>query len=54
MSGGDSPKIGRRTVLERQTATPSEIAAAVVYLASDSAAFVTGQVLAVEGGTLLA
>ncbi|OHV36612.1 MULTISPECIES: SDR family NAD(P)-dependent oxidoreductase [Pseudofrankia] len=53
-NGGDSPSIGRRTVLERQTATPREIAAAVVYLASDAAAFVTGQILAVEGGTLLA
>jgi 2-hydroxycyclohexanecarboxyl-CoA dehydrogenase len=46
--------IGRRTVLERQTAFPSEIGAAAVYLASDAAAFVTGQVLAVDGGTQLA
>ena len=46
--------IGRRTVLERQTAFPSEIGAAAVYLASDAAAFVTGQVLTVDGGTLLA
>ncbi|MDT3439228.1 SDR family NAD(P)-dependent oxidoreductase [Pseudofrankia sp. BMG5.37] len=46
--------IGRRTVLERQTAMPSEIGAAAVYLASDAAAFVTGQVLAVDGGTQLA
>ena len=39
--------------MQRQTALPSEIGAAAVYLASDAAAFVTGQVLAVEGGALL-
>jgi 2-hydroxycyclohexanecarboxyl-CoA dehydrogenase len=46
--------IARHTVMERQTALPSEIGAAAVYLASDAAAFVTGQVLAVDGGTQLA
>jgi 2-hydroxycyclohexanecarboxyl-CoA dehydrogenase len=46
--------IGRRTNMQRQTALPSEIGAAAVYLASDSAAFVTGQVFAVDGGVLLA
>lgn len=46
--------IGRRTVMDRQTAFPREIGAAAVYLASDAAAFVTGQVLAVDGGTQLA
>jgi NAD(P)-dependent dehydrogenase (short-subunit alcohol dehydrogenase family) len=46
--------IARRTVLERQLASPAEIGAAAVYLASDAAAFVTGQVLAVDGGTQIA
>jgi 2-hydroxycyclohexanecarboxyl-CoA dehydrogenase len=46
--------IGRRTVLERQFAFPAEVGAAVVYLASDAAAFVTGHVLSVDGGTQIA
>jgi len=31
-------------------ATPEEIARAVVFLASDKACFVTGQILAADGG----
>jgi 2-hydroxycyclohexanecarboxyl-CoA dehydrogenase len=46
--------ISRRTVLDRQFAFPAEIGSAAVYLASDPAAFVTGQVLSVDGGTQLA
>ena len=46
--------IARRTVLARPFALPAEIGAAAVYLASDAAAFVTGQVLAVDGGTQIA
>jgi 3-oxoacyl-[acyl-carrier protein] reductase len=38
-----------RTPLGR-TGTPEDMAAAVAYLASDEARFVTGQVLAVDGG----
>jgi 2-hydroxycyclohexanecarboxyl-CoA dehydrogenase len=46
--------MARRTLLDRSFAYPAEIGAAAVYLASDTAAFVTGQVLSVDGGTQLA
>jgi len=45
--------IGRPSAMPRALARPPEIGAAAVYLASDAAAFVTGQVLAVDGGTML-
>jgi 2-hydroxycyclohexanecarboxyl-CoA dehydrogenase len=46
--------MGRQTSLQRQTARPSEIGAAAVYLASDAAEFVTGHILVVDGGVHLA
>lgn len=33
--------------------TPEEVAAAVAFLAGDSAAFITGQVLTADGGFIL-
>jgi 3-oxoacyl-[acyl-carrier protein] reductase len=37
----------------RRLGTPEEIAHAMQYLASDEAAFVTGQTLVLDGGALL-
>lgn len=52
-----SPEVNakRRRVgpLQRQIAKPEEVSAAVLWLASSRADFVTGQVVAIDGGTLL-
>lgn len=49
----DMKKRARTGPLLRQLAKPEEVSAAVIYLASCRADFVTGQVMCVDGGTLL-
>jgi 2-hydroxycyclohexanecarboxyl-CoA dehydrogenase len=46
-------KLLRRSAMPRNSAKPDEIAGAAVYLASDIAEFVTGQIHFVDGGALL-
>lgn len=53
MTEGLSDKVKEnllRTIPVRRTAVPGEIAAPVLFLASKEAAYITGQVLAVDGG----
>jgi 3-oxoacyl-[acyl-carrier protein] reductase len=54
---GDIPEkaqlmAARQTPL-RRLATPADVAAAVAYLVSDDAGFVTGDTLAVNGGSAM-
>jgi NAD(P)-dependent dehydrogenase (short-subunit alcohol dehydrogenase family) len=49
----DAAKRARQGPLDRSLASPEEVAAAVLYLASARAGFSTGLVLTVDGGTLL-
>ena len=49
---GVLPQLAEETPL-RRIGKPEDIAAAVRYLASDAASFVTGQVLTVDGGFIL-
>ncbi len=54
---GDAAKVieaMRRAVPMRRLGQPAEVAAAVAFLASDAAGFVTGQTLSVSGGLTMA
>ncbi len=53
----DNPEIYKRTIATaplHRIGEPDEIAGAAVYLASKASAFMTGQVLVIDGGTTIA
>jgi len=53
LSPDELARLHRSGPLDRTMARPDEVSAAVVYLASERAAFVTGQVMCVDGGVQL-
>jgi 2-hydroxycyclohexanecarboxyl-CoA dehydrogenase len=56
-AGGDAERVigaMRRAVPMRRLAVPEEVAAAVVFFASEQAGFITGQTLSVSGGLTMA
>jgi 3-oxoacyl-[acyl-carrier protein] reductase len=51
--GEEARETARRAIALGRFGTPQEVAAAVGYLASDPAAYVTGQVMVIDGGMAL-
>jgi NAD(P)-dependent dehydrogenase (short-subunit alcohol dehydrogenase family) len=49
---GDAGLAGTLRVPLRRTGTSEEIAQAIVFIRSDSASFITGTILGVDGGML--
>jgi len=53
VSDEDKAMRSRRTYVGRPYATPEEVAALVVWIASERASYITGQVWSVDGGCLM-